>query len=106
MRNRIIPEAEIKAVESALKQVDTIVELHGTLEPNMSDSDNRLDIIHGFMYLDLLKEFISSAKMLEAMLKISEESLTDIITDGGKIPLEVVEMQVSMKVLSKIKECI
>lgn len=104
MNNKIIPEAEIKMVESVLKQVDELQKLHGILKPNMSNLDNRLERVHSILYLELLKDFVNSAKMLEAMLKISEESLMNIITDEGKIPFDVAEMKVLMTALSKIEE--
>lgn len=104
MRNKIIPEAEIKMVESVFKQVDELQKLHGTLKPNVSYLDNRLERVHSILYLELLKEFVHSAQMLQAILEMDEKSLMDIITDNGKMPFEVAEMRVLMTALSHIKE--
>lgn len=103
MKNKIIPEAEIKMVQSVLKQVDSIVELHKSLKPNVSDLDNRLERVHSIMFIEMLKDFVHSAQMLQAVLEISEESLMSIITDNGKMPFEVAEMKVLMSALSNMK---
>ena len=99
MKNTILPQSEVELVEKALKVVHEIIDNHKNVIPDLeklgNDSFSRVHIV---MYLDFMKDFLSSAGALEEIMNLTEEELTEKLAEKGKT-LKEFEMNLMMKIM-------
>lgn len=104
MKNTALPQSEVELVEKALKVVREIVDNHEKVTLDLmklgADKFNR---IHTTMYLDFLKDFLSSAKALESVMYLTEEELTERLAKDN-VTLEEFEKKLMMKMLMDMVE--
>lgn len=100
MKNTVLPQSEVELVEKALKVVHEIIDNHKNVHPDfMKLGDNSFSRVHTIMYLEFLKDFLSSAKALEEVMNLTEEELTKNLAKDGRT-LEEFEMNLMMKVMT------
>ena len=102
MKNTIISEEEVNKVLEIYNHVEELVEIHAKNSPNFSEEVSHVEKIHTSVYLDMLGDFVKSAKCLHDLFEISEEDFVQIITDNGKISVEEALSSVMFKCLMDI----
>ena len=99
MQNTVLPESEVTLVKEAISKVDEIIKNHENLEPNLEESNNQLIRIHTMLYLNMVKDFVSTANALKTLLECSEEEFTKKITKDGKMTVDEAEKNLMMNML-------
>ena len=101
MKNPIISEKELNKLKEVLEGIHELYEIHSSLLPTRVDMDiTNIEKIHILMYLDLLGDFLKSAKMLMSLLELSEEEFVKFTTDDGKYTVEEMLSKIMKKMLS------
>ena len=96
MRNPIIPEAEVKAVNEA---VEELKEAHKGLIPIFNDSEDDLDRIHILAYIHFAKDLIESSGAIKELLEISREDFEKEATNNGEKEISEVLLNVMVSEL-------
>ena len=102
MKNKMLPESELRILEDVFKKIDELMENHEKtpLTPNKVASASEIEQIHIVMYMDCLKDLITATKVLKDLLDISEEEFIEAITKGGKLPLAEVKRAMMLKMIT------
>ena len=99
MKNTALPQSEVELVEKALKVVHEIIDNHKNVLPDLAKlGDDSFSRVHIIMYLEFMKDFLSSAGALEGVMNLTEEELTEKLAKEGKT-LKEFEMNLMMKVM-------
>lgn len=94
-----LPQSEVELVKKALEVVDEIITNHEKVKPDLEKlSANRFSRIHTIMYLEFMKDFLSSAKALEYVMNLTEEALTERLAKDN-ITMEEFERKMMMKIV-------
>lgn len=98
MKNTMIPQEDVTKLKEVVEKVREYVNNHAELKPTFEGTNDRLQIIHTILYLELSRDLVKSAKGLEILLECSEEEFIKNITDDGRT-LEEVERTLVMNVI-------
>lgn len=97
----MISQEEITLVKEIIERVEKIIKFHET-PPNISEVDTKLVRIHSVMYVDFLGDLVKSVKGLKELIELSEPEFEEVITRGGKVPLDFLERNMMIKILREM----
>lgn len=102
MKNAMLPESEQKILGEIFQKVDELLENHEKTPLTMSMVEKASDAeqLHIIMYMDLLKEAITSIATLRDILEISEEDFIKTVTNDGKRTMKEVKRVMMMKMIT------
>lgn len=102
MKNRMLPEKEIKLLREIIEKVDELAEVHNSSEPDFSYIGYDLCVVHSVLYMKILKEFLTSARCLKELLDAPEDKVYAEVTENGKHTLEEVKVNLMMSLALEI----
>lgn len=102
MKNRMLPESELRILGELFEKVDKLVENHEStsLTPEKVANASDIEQIHIVMYMDLLKDLILATRTIKDLLEIGEEEFIEAMTDKGKRSLTEVKRVMMMKMIT------
>lgn len=105
MKNTMISNKELEALQEIFKGVDHFCEAHNEgLDSLMSTTmrATQVEKVHILLYMDLVKDFINDIGALRGLLEEDEIKFIEVVTDGGKITLDEVESKLMTSMLMDI----
>lgn len=104
MKNRAIPESEIKMLEEIFNKIEEMIENHYNTPITRETLDNTTDVehIHIAMYLEFMKDFIEDAHALRSLMDVDVAEFIEGITDGGKRSLTEVKKDIMLHGLTRM----
>ena len=106
MKNTMISNKELEALQEIFKGVDHFREVHNSegLDSLMTTTRRATQVekVHILLYMDLVKDFIKDIGALRSLLEEDESKFIEIVTDGGKITLDEVEGKLITSMLMDI----
>ena len=99
MKNSILPESELKILGELFKKVDELLENHEktSLTIDVVSKASDTERLHTVLYLDSLKDLVTSAKTLQTLLKVSEEEFIKAVTNDGETSMADVKKRFMLK---------
>lgn len=98
MKNSIIPQEELDAVQKVIKSVEELVEVHAKSRPNFNN-ETKVEVVHTFTCLNCIGELIKTTRALKELFEMSEEKFCSIATENGKRTIDKVLEAQTMGVL-------
>lgn len=106
MKNTMISNKELEALQEIFKGVDHFCEAHNkeSFDSLMSTAmrATQVEKVHILLYMDLVKDFIKDIGALRGLLEEDEIKFIEVVTDGGKITLDEVESKLMTSMLMDI----
>lgn len=106
MKNTMISNKELEALQEIFKGVDHFCEAHNSegLDSLMTTirRATQVEKVHILLYMDLVKDFIKDIGALRSLLEEDESKFIEVVTDGGKITLDEVESKLMTSMLMGI----
>lgn len=106
MKNTMISNKELEALQEIFKGVDHFCEAHNKegLDSFMTTTrrTTQVEKVHILLYMDLVKDFIRDIGALRSLLEEDESKFIEVVTDGGKITLDEVEGKLMTSMLMDI----
>lgn len=106
MKNTMISNKELEALQEIYKGVDHFCEAHNKegLDSLMTTTRRATQVekVHILLYMDLVKDFIRDIGALRSLLEKDESKFIEVVTDGGKITLDEVEGKLMTSMLMDI----
>lgn len=105
MKNTMISNKELEALQEIFKGVDHFCEAHNKESFDSHDYPRRatqVEKVHILLYMDLVKDFIKDIGALRSLLEEDESKFIEVVTDGGKITLDEVEGKLMTSMLMDI----
>lgn len=106
MKNTMISNKELEALQEIFKGVDHFCEAHNKegLDSIMTTirRATQVEKVHILLYMDLVKDFIRDIGALRSLLEEDESKFIEVVTDGGKITLDEVEGKLMTSMLMDI----
>ena len=106
MKNTMISNKELEALQEIFKGVDHFVEVHNkeSLDSLVTTTRRATQVekVHILLYMDLVKDFIKDIGALRGLLEEDESKFIEVVTDGGKITLDEVESKLMTSMLMDI----
>lgn len=106
MKNTMISNKELEALQEIFKSVDHFCEAHNKegLDSIMTTTRRATQVekVHILLYMDLVKDFIRDIGALRSLLEEDESKFIEVVTDGGKITLDEVEGKLMTSMLMDI----
>lgn len=106
MKNTMISNKELEALQEIFKGVDHFCEAHNSegLDSLMTTTRRATQVekVHTLLYMDLVKDFIRDIGALRSLLEEDESKFIEVVTDGGKITLDEVEGKLMTSMLMDI----
>lgn len=101
MKNAMLPESELKILGEIFEKITELVDNHekSPLSMKALHESSEAEQLHIVMYMDILKDMITSAKSLQGLLEISEEEFIKAVTEDGKISMREVKRKMMMNML-------
>lgn len=104
MKNSIIPQEELDAVQKVLKSVEQLVEVHSKSRPNVNNA-TKVEAVHTFTYLNCIGDLIKTTVALKGLFEMSEEKFCSIATGNGKRTIDqVLEAQTMNVFIDSLSE--
>ena len=103
MKNTMISNKELEALQEIFKGVDKLVEAHDKeLTFERVRGASKVEKVHSLLYMTMLKDFIKDIGALRGLLEEDEIKFIEVVTDGGKITLDEVESKLMTSMLMDI----
>lgn len=106
MKNTMISNRELEALQEIFKGVDHFCEVHNkeSFDSLMSTTmrATQVEKVHILLYMDLVKDFIKDISALRGLLEEDEIKFIKAVTDGGKNTLDEVEDKLMTSMLMDI----
>ena len=109
MKNTMISNKELEALQEIFNGVDHFCEAHNLLYSVGLDSlmtttkrATQVEKVHILLYMDLVKDFIKAIGALRGLLEEDESKFIEVVTDGGKVTLDEVESKLMTSMLMEI----
>lgn len=106
MKNTMISNKELEALQEIFKGVDHFCEAHNSegLDSLMTTTRRATQVekVHILLYMDLMKDLIKDIGALRSILEEDESKFIEVVTDGGKITLDEVEVKLMTNMLMDI----
>lgn len=106
MKNTMISNKELEALQEIFKGIDHFCEAHNKegLDSIMTTTSRATQVekVHILLYMDLVKDFIKDIGALRSLLEEDESKFIEVVTDGGKITLDEVEGKLMTNMLMDI----
>lgn len=106
MKNTMISNKELEALQEIFKGVDHFCEAHNNegLDSFITTTirATQVEKVHTLLYMDLVKDFIKDISALRGLLEEDESKFIEAVTDGGKITLDEVESKLMTSMLMDI----
>lgn len=98
MKNSMIPTSELKILGEIIQKADELVANREKTPLTMSSIEraSEAEQVHIVMYMDLLKDALTSIKTLSGLLEVSEEEFIKVVTDDGKLTMKEVKRKMMM----------
>ena len=105
MKNPIIPEAEVTAVNKVIEAVDELREIHYCHQPIFDNGEDDLDRIHILVYLHFVNDLIESGLILKELIEVSREDFEKTVTNNGEREVfEVLRNATFSELLDSLKQ--
>lgn len=106
MKNTMISNKELEALQEIYKGVDHFAEAHNSTGlSSLMESTRRAskaERIHILLYMDLVKDFMRDIGALRGLIEEDEDKFLEVVTDGGKLTLDEVEAKLMTNMLMDI----
>jgi hypothetical protein len=106
MKNTMISNKELEALQEIFKGVDHFCETHNkeTFDSLVTTTRRATQVekVHILLYMVLVKDFIKDIGALRSLLEEDESKFIEVVTDGGKITLDEVEGNLMTNMLMDI----
>lgn len=91
MKNTMISNKELEALQEIYKGVDHFFESHHSLTPNDLVNSSEVEKVHILLYMDMTKDFLEAIGALRSLVEMDEKEFIKTVTDDGKVSLKEVK---------------
>lgn len=102
MKNTMISNKELEALQEIYKGVDHFFEAHHSLTPSDLVTASEVEKVHILLYMDMTRDFIEAIGSLRSLVEMDEKEFIKTVTDDGKVSLKEVRGKLMTSMLMDI----
>ena len=102
MKNTMISNKELEALQEIFKGVDHFFEAHEHIDLETVIRASEVEKVHSLLYMEMTKDFIEAIGALRSLVETDKEEFIKTVTDDGKLTLKEVRDKLMTNMLMDI----
>lgn len=102
MKNTMISNKELEALQEIFKGVDHFFEAHEQIDMETVIRADEVEKVHILLYMEMARDFVEAIGSLRGLVEMDKEEFIKTVTDDGKMTLREVKDKLMTNMLMDI----